>query len=291
MPQASSDGHKQAPSRPLKLNKSSAPGAKPPQPTKQGSKPGSQQAPQGQSSPKQPQQAPRAKSGLQQPGKSGPKTTKPNLSQPSKQAQPGKDSQNPTSKAASPQLKQKQPSAKQTQPRQPGSNQPSAKQTQPGKPNPKQPGSKQAQPGKPGPKQPGSKQSKPGQSQTQSGKSKQPQKSPLELAFNDLHRALKENPELRADLKRCEQYIACIDMPIPSLMRARIVVLASTARTVKELKAQTFAPKNFIVQWLRAFIKRGYDGLHLSTKNAPQNDLLGGDQFKRRLQGVMRKLR
>ena len=79
-------------------------------------------------------------------------------------------------------------------------------------------------------------------------------------------------------------------MPIQFEIRAQIVVVASTARSVKELKAQIFAPKPVIVQWLRAFIKRGYEGLQLSKTPLPKPERYESDRFMHRLQGVMSKL-
>lgn len=175
------------------------------------------------------------------------------------------------------------PGLKQAQKGKPGSNQPQAgpKQPQPGKP-----GSKQAQAG---PKQP--KPSKPGSKQAQSGQKTKFQNSKLEQAIKDLQHALSENPELRAQVALCRKYLARGNMPIQFEIRAQIVVVASTAHSVKELKAQILAPRPVIYQWLRAFIKRGYEGLQLSNTPLPKQNRFESDRFMQRLQGVMNKLR
>ena len=117
-----------------------------------------------------------------------------------------------------------------------------------------------------------------------------PQKNPIEQAIKDLQRALNEKPELKAQVDLCKKYLARRNMPLQFEIRAQIVVVASTARSVKELKAQIFAPKPVIVQWIRAFIKRGYEGLQLSNTPLPKPDRYESDRFMHRLQGVMSKL-
>ena len=106
-----------------------------------------------------------------------------------------------------------------------------------------------------------------------------------------MQRALSENPELRAQVALCQKYLARGNMPIQFEIRAQIVVVASTAHSVKELKAQILAPRPVIYQWLRAFIKRGYEGLQLSNTPLPKADRFESDHFMQRLQGVMSKLR
>ena len=182
-----------------------------------------------------------------------------------------------------PSAQQSKPGLKQAQKGKPGSNQPKAgpKQNQPGKPSSKQP--------KAGPKQP--KPSKPGSKQPKGGQKQKFQNSKLEQAIKDLQRALSENPELRAQVALCQKYLARGNMPIQYEIRAQIVVVASTAHSVKELKAQILAPRPVIYQWLRAFIKRGYEGLQLSNTPLPKADRFESDRFMQRLQGVMSKLR
>lgn len=182
-----------------------------------------------------------------------------------------------------PSAQQSKPGLQQAQKGKPGSHQPQAgpKQPQPGKP-----GSKQAQAG---PKQP--KPSKPGSKQAQSGQKTKFQNSKLEQAIKDLQHALSENPELRAQVALCRKYLARGNMPIQFEIRAQIVVVASTAHSVKELKAQILAPRPVIYQWLRAFIKRGYEGFQLSNTPLPKADRFESDRFMQRLQGVMSKLR
>lgn len=176
----------------------------------------------------------------------------------------------------------------QPQPHKLGSPKPSAQQSNPGL--------KQAQKGKPGSNQPqaGPKQNQPGKPSSKQPKGGQKQKfqnSKLEQAIKDLQRALSENPELRAQVALCQKYLARGNMPIQYEIRAQIVVVASTAHSVKELKAQILAPRPVIYQWLRAFIKRGYEGLQLSNTPLPKADRFESDRFMQRLQGVMSKLR
>ena len=151
--------------------------------------------------------------------------------------------------------------------------------SQDGQPQPHKLGSPKAQKGKPGSKQP------------KGGQKQKFQNSKLEQAIKDLQRALSENPELRAQVALCQKYLARGNMPIQFEIRAQIVVVASTAHSVKELKAQILAPRPVIYQWLRAFIKRGYEGLQLSNTPLPKQNRFESDRFMQRLQGVMNKLR